>query len=172
MDDNKILTLASNERIAVTPDMRLIFEISNLRTATPATVSRAGILYISPADLGWQPPVTTWIEGREKPTEKVHLNFLFDKYLPQLYKETTRSFRYTTPIASICHVQVLCSLLETLLASNNLQDAGREQYEIYFVFCLIWSFGSALCDDGQTNSRNEFSKVHILIPGDRFKNYL
>ncbi len=39
-DDNKILTLASNERIALTPDMRLIFEISNLRTATPATVSR------------------------------------------------------------------------------------------------------------------------------------
>ena len=62
MDDNKILTLASNERlaslpfwdsdenltfikssrIAVTPEMKLIFEISNLRTATPATVSRAG----------------------------------------------------------------------------------------------------------------------------------
>lgn len=38
MDDNKILTLASNERIALTPTMRLIFEISNLRTATPATV--------------------------------------------------------------------------------------------------------------------------------------
>jgi dynein heavy chain len=43
--------LASNERIALTPEMRLIFEISNLRTATPATVSRAGILYINPGDL-------------------------------------------------------------------------------------------------------------------------
>ena len=52
MDDNKILTLASNERIALTPEMRLIFEISNLRTATPATVSRAGILYLNPGDLG------------------------------------------------------------------------------------------------------------------------
>ncbi|EZA54880.1 Dynein beta chain, ciliary [Ooceraea biroi] len=41
MDDNKVLTLASNERIALTPAMRLLFEISNLRTATPATVSRA-----------------------------------------------------------------------------------------------------------------------------------
>ena len=40
MDDNKILTLASNERIALTPEMRLLFEISNLKTATPATVSR------------------------------------------------------------------------------------------------------------------------------------
>lgn len=51
----QVLTLASNERIPLTPTMRLIFEISHLRTATPATVSRAGILYINPADLGWNP---------------------------------------------------------------------------------------------------------------------
>ena len=48
MDDNKILTLASNERIPLLPEMKLLFEISNLRFATPATVSRAGILYINP----------------------------------------------------------------------------------------------------------------------------
>ena len=57
MDDNKVLTLASNERITLTPSMRLLFEISHLKTATPATVSRAGILYINPADLGWNPYV-------------------------------------------------------------------------------------------------------------------
>ncbi len=55
MDDNKVLTLASNERIALSATMRLLFEISNLRTATPATVSRAGILYINAQDLGWNP---------------------------------------------------------------------------------------------------------------------
>lgn len=55
MDDNKVLTLASNERIPLTPTMRLLFEISHLRTATPATVSRAGILFINTTDLGWNP---------------------------------------------------------------------------------------------------------------------
>lgn len=35
--------------------MRLVFEISHLQTATPATVSRAGILYINHQDLGWNP---------------------------------------------------------------------------------------------------------------------
>ena len=55
MDDNKILTLASNERIPLTPSMRLLFEISHLKTATPATVSRAGILFINSQDLGWNP---------------------------------------------------------------------------------------------------------------------
>lgn len=47
MDDNKILTLANNERIPIKGLMRCIFEIRDLRFATPATSSRAGILYIS-----------------------------------------------------------------------------------------------------------------------------
>ena len=51
----QVLTLASNERIALTPSMKLLFEIHHLRTATPATVSRAGILYVNPQDLGWNP---------------------------------------------------------------------------------------------------------------------
>ena len=47
MDDNKILTLANNERIPLKPHMRCLYEIRDLRFASPATVSRAGILYIS-----------------------------------------------------------------------------------------------------------------------------
>ncbi len=53
MDDNKILTLANNERIPLKAHMRMIFEIRDLRFASPATVSRAGILYISD-DSGYQ----------------------------------------------------------------------------------------------------------------------
>jgi dynein heavy chain, axonemal len=53
MDDNKILTLANNERIPLKGHMRMIFEIRDLRFASPATVSRAGILYISD-DSGYQ----------------------------------------------------------------------------------------------------------------------
>ena len=46
MDDNKTLTLASNERIPLTPPMRLLLEIENMREASPATVSRGkGIYY-------------------------------------------------------------------------------------------------------------------------------
>ncbi|KAJ7428444.1 hypothetical protein BTVI_00587 [Pitangus sulphuratus] len=82
----QVLTLASNERIPLKPTMRLLFEISHLRTATPATVSRAGeswrILYINPSDLGWNPPVSSWIDGREIESERANLTILFDKYLP------------------------------------------------------------------------------------------
>jgi len=64
MDDNKILTLASNERIVLKPHMRLIFEIRNLKFATPATVSRAGILYISDASgYQWKAYSKSWIHN-------------------------------------------------------------------------------------------------------------
>ncbi len=49
----QVLTLANNERIPLTPSMRLLFEISHLKHATPATVSRAGILYINPQEFSW-----------------------------------------------------------------------------------------------------------------------
>jgi dynein heavy chain len=64
MDDNKILTLASNERIVLKPHMRLIFEIRNLKFATPATVSRAGILYISDSNgYQWRAYSKSWINN-------------------------------------------------------------------------------------------------------------
>jgi hypothetical protein len=47
MDDNKMLTLATNERIPLTSSMRLLFEISHMNHASPATVSRGGVIYIN-----------------------------------------------------------------------------------------------------------------------------
>ena len=159
MDDNKILTLASNERIAVTPEMKLIFEISNLRTATPATVSRAGILYINPGDLGWNAYVTSWIETRENPSIKANLTILFDRYIPIMQDTISKRFKKITPIANISHTQVLCSLLDSLVVPSNIPpDSPKELFETYFVFALIWAYGSPLYNDGQTDFRNEFSK--------------
>ena len=159
LDDNKILTLASNERIALTPTMKLLFEISNLRTATPATVSRAGILYINPEDLGWNPYVTSWVERRENAHEKTNLTILFDKYTPGLQAIIKNKFKKITPIPGINHVKMLCSLLEAVITPANIpQDAPRELYELYFVFVAVWSYGSALFHDGQSDFRAEFSK--------------
>jgi dynein heavy chain len=64
MDDNKILTLASNERIPLKSPMKLVFEIRDLAYASPATVSRAGILFISDATgYQWQSYVKSWIKN-------------------------------------------------------------------------------------------------------------
>ncbi|KAF6215711.1 hypothetical protein GE061_000042 [Apolygus lucorum] len=128
MDDNKVLTLASNERIALTPSMRLLFEISNLRTATPATVSRAGILYINPTDLGWNPYVTTWVDARKSENEKVNLTMLFDKYIPPLLEASKTRFKKITLIAEIAHIEMLCTLLEVLLVPPNIQNDSPKDW--------------------------------------------
>ncbi|KAM3592376.1 uncharacterized protein V6R79_017533 [Siganus canaliculatus] len=159
MDDNKVLTLASNERIPLNPTMRLVFEISHLRTATPATVSRAGILYINPADLGWNPPVTSWIDRREVQSEKANLTILFDKYLPSCLDTLRSRFKKIIPIPEQSMVQMLCYLLECLLTPENTPpDCAKELYELYFVFAAIWAFGGAMFQDQLVDYRVEFSK--------------
>lgn len=113
MDDNKVLTLASNERIPLNDTMRLLFEISHLKTATPATVSRAGILYVSTHDIGYSPVFLSWIEQRESTNERNQLLLLlFDKYIPRCL-ELLKSgrVRTITPLVDVCHVQTLCNLL-------------------------------------------------------------
>ncbi|XP_035580605.1 dynein heavy chain 9, axonemal isoform X2 [Zalophus californianus] len=159
MDDNKVLTLASNERIPLNPTMRLLFEVGHLRTATPATVSRAGILYINPADLGWNPPVSSWIDRREMQTERANLTILFDKYLPTCLDTLRTRFKKIIPIPEQSMVQMLCHLLECLLAEEDIPaDCPKETYELYFVFAAIWAFGGAMVQDQLVDYRAEFSR--------------
>ncbi|XP_006734337.1 dynein heavy chain 17, axonemal [Leptonychotes weddellii] len=162
MDDNKVLTLASNERIPLNRTMRLVFEISHLRTATPATVSRAGILYINPADLGWNPVVSSWIERRKVQSEKANLMILFDKYLPTCLDKLRFGFKKITPIPEITVTQMILYLLECLLTEKNAPpDSPKELYELYFVFACFWAFGGAMFQDQLVDYRVEFSKWWI-----------
>ncbi|NXH09440.1 DYH9 protein, partial [Bucco capensis] len=159
MDDNKVLTLASNERIPLKPSMRLLFEISHLHTATPATVSRAGILYINPSDLGWNPAVSSWIDRRQIQSERANLTILFEKYLPPCLDSLRTRFKKIIPIPEQSMVQMLCSLLECLLTEENTPaDCPKELYELYFVFAAVWAFGGSMFQDQLVDYRVEFSK--------------
>ena len=54
LDDNKVLTLANGDRVQMSGTMKAMFEPENLNNASPATVSRAGIIYVSETELGWR----------------------------------------------------------------------------------------------------------------------
>eukprot|EP00767_Chilomastix_cuspidata_P003863 gnl/Chilomastix_cuspidata/3994.p1 GENE.gnl/Chilomastix_cuspidata/3994~~gnl/Chilomastix_cuspidata/3994.p1 ORF type:complete len:4491 (+),score=293.00 gnl/Chilomastix_cuspidata/3994:101-13474(+) len=63
LDDNKMLCLANSERIRLPPKVNLIFEVADLAEASPATVSRCGMVYIGEDHLGWEPLVRSWCES-------------------------------------------------------------------------------------------------------------
>ena len=159
MDDNRILTLANNERIPLKIHMRMLFEIRDLRFASPATVSRAGILYISD-DSGyqWKAYINSWLDKlptiEEIPNakrKKEDLKMLFNKYCEGTLFYMKKNCKLLVPVAPISMIASLCSILEIIL---------REEYsniEYAFVFCITWCCGGALAEKENFDYRKEFS---------------
>ncbi|KAI4467240.1 dynein heavy chain [Holotrichia oblita] len=68
LDDNKLLTLPNGERLSLPPNVRIMFEVQDLKYATLATVSRCGMVWFSEDVLS---------------TEMIFENFLLRlKYIP------------------------------------------------------------------------------------------
>jgi dynein heavy chain len=61
LDDNMTLCLVNGERIKLNDGIRVLFEVQDLARASPATVSRCGMVFITPSDLGWRPYYLSWL---------------------------------------------------------------------------------------------------------------
>jgi dynein heavy chain len=117
LDDNRKLCLASGEQIKLINNMNMIFEVEDLSQASPATVSRCGMIYMEPSQLGWQPIVESYL-NQLHPILAPHLTELknlFHWLIPPSLEFTQKNCTQLLPQSEITLISSLCKLLDTLL---------------------------------------------------------
>nr|XP_046242172.1 dynein axonemal heavy chain 2 isoform X2 [Scatophagus argus] len=153
MDDNKVLTLINGERISMPEQVSLLFEVENLAMASPATVSRCGMVYNDYTDLGWKPFVQSWLEKRPK-AEVDHLKHMFEKYIKSTLNFKKCNCKELIPITDLNGVASLCHLYDSLATSINGVNTSDTEHlgrmiELWFIFSLIWSLCASVDEDGR-----------------------
>lgn len=63
LDDNKLLTLPNGERLNLPPNVRILFEVENLKYATLATVSRCGMVWFSEDTVTSDMMLSNYLDG-------------------------------------------------------------------------------------------------------------
>ncbi|KAF6103026.1 dynein axonemal heavy chain 6 [Phyllostomus discolor] len=155
LDDNKMLCLANSERIKLTPQIHMLFEVQDLKVASPATVSRCGMVFVDPEELMWMPYVKTWMNGISKnlneETQEYILN-LFQRYVDDGLNFVNKKCSQAIPQVDISKVTTLCCLLESLIFGKDGINLTMEQTKLNtvlcqtFIFCYLWSLGGNLTE--------------------------
>ncbi|XP_044753245.1 dynein axonemal heavy chain 2 [Coccinella septempunctata] len=156
MDDNKVLTLINSDRITMPEQVSLLFEVGDLSVASPATVSRCGMVYNDYKDWGWLPYVTSWIQKQAHRGKKFQESIMvhFHNYLNYVLDFKRLNCEETVVCAELNLVKSLCILLEIFATKENgVNPANEETFEDYmklwFLFCLIWSVCCTINEAGR-----------------------
>ena len=81
LDDNRLLTLPTGERIQFDRNVKFIFETHSLQFASPATVSRMGVLFVNRSDFDIKLTFPALTEGKDKAYTE-----LFNSLIPPALK--------------------------------------------------------------------------------------
>lgn len=178
LDDNKKLCLNSGQIITLTDRMTMMFEVEDLAVASPATVSRCGMVYMEPGAIGLDPLIKSWLHTtplafKHKKSFLPNLEGYFKKYLNEMLKFMRRNCIEPVPTVNNNITQSLMRILDCYFAEywdTELRKIAPEEVEELeqileplFVFSLVWSIGCTTNLDG----REKFDKrIRELIGND------
>jgi len=153
LDDNRTLTLANGDRIPMSPSCKVIFEVHNIDNASPATVSRNGMVFMSSSVMTWEPIVTGWLLKR--PSSESILLGLYERSFPDAYAYVINVLEPKMNVLECMYVKQSLDLLEGLI--NKDKPPSSAQLGRYYVFALMWSVGALL----ELNDRKKFEEFLV-----------
>ncbi|XP_017780151.1 PREDICTED: dynein heavy chain 6, axonemal [Nicrophorus vespilloides] len=158
LDDNKMLCLANSERIKLTPYVHMVFEVQDLAQASPATVSRCGMVYIDPGEIKWLPFVKSWLQKFDETI--LYLEYqeyiceMFETYVENGFIFIMKNCDYAIHQVDISKVSMVCALLQGIIDQTKMDRIG-EKAKVKgflcqsFVFSYIWGLGGNLVDSSK-----------------------
>ncbi|KAL9654899.1 hypothetical protein ABK040_008689 [Willaertia magna] len=175
LDDNKKLCLTSGQIIKMGENMNMIFEVQDLQAASPATVSRCGMVYMEAEKLGsWEPFLASWFTSKTFPEalkESIDLEAiqqlittLFSTFMPDLltmfkFEFSSSSFIKIKSDAMLTKstIDIMESLMDEfadpkLCNQINIKDK-QLMIECIFLYAIVWSIGVI------TEERTKFDKL-------------
>ncbi|EFJ29004.1 inner arm dynein 3-2 [Selaginella moellendorffii] len=163
LDDNKKLCLPNSEIIQMSSSMNMIFEVGDLAVASPATVSRCGMVYLEPHQMGWQPLMLSWLDTLPASLQgpiRTHLQGLFEWMVTACLRFVRKSVKELSPTSDANIVVSLMrnfyGLIDELKPEEAGKAFGKEKLGIWvdsiFLFSLVWSIGAT----GDNEARQGF----------------
>lgn len=174
LDDNKKLCLVSGEILQLTPHMSMIFEVEDLSVASPATVSRCGMVYMEPTALGLDVQVSSWLDRLHAvfSESKPMLRHLFDTYVESAIFFVRRQCAEPVPTVDNNLVKSCIQLMDAFLdeyipieGSKTNEDRAKNwaktkpHIEALFLQSLIWSVGASTDAEGRMKFSNYLRKT-------------
>ncbi|BES90289.1 heavy chain [Nesidiocoris tenuis] len=146
LDDNHLLTLPSGWRIQFGNNVHFIFETHDLKFASPATISRMGIILLSDRDLDYNTCINKWLRT---PSSDAQAMQLVEECLPAVLKGLQETGEFQGSKKSIN------GILHNVLPFLENVKSGSE-----LAFTLSWVIGAMLPPtDSPSNLNSKISKV-------------
>ena len=184
LDDSRLLCLANGQRIRLGDNIRLLFEVGDLKVASLATVSRCGMVFMDQKDLGWEAYMESWIEkymhkeaeisfdGNQTFTPEIikNLQDYIKDTLPEFVGRDRDPLEEPIEVIPLQKVRCLCDYMEVYLSHDNgfKADDNPEKKEkvvrLAFILSLAWAFGGALMDGGR-EKMSAIIKNRFLLHG-------
>ena len=152
----------------------MLFEVEDLRVASPAAVSRCGVVYLTPEDLGWRPYVQTWLttfftdEDVMNTACKDHLWAMFNNTVDFGLEYVRTHFREPIKTTDLQQVVSICNFLECFISESKgfegPDDDKKSLLDAVFAFSYAWGLGGSL-DSGDKETfdemvvRRQFEKI-------------